>query len=520
MNTFAFAEPEDDVVPSEGVYTTTQTQEDGWNYGVKTYQEGPSAWQNGYNDGYYDRGYNPDPSSIPTVGFDVSDDWRIGYQEGYRSAYQDDYRDGYNQGVRDRGGDDPHPSPDQKPVHFQTGDDNPKALKVEYSSNGDKKKPVDNVVKFTNVDNPVSWNATPDGVILMETVLTGDKYHDEYLYMKNKVPVSSDFVNYGVDGLVNNKYSASYNVIPVGTDQFLFMRYSVGSMARVAGYDYEIPTTTYDGRKVDFNKSGKGKMTGSKKEALNISVALVQYSGDTVTEIPGVTVAKANVDKKNNQNASVAWDITEIKDKNGDYDHSEYPLLSGATLPTFTFTVKAAGDAKSQKKALNDALKDKVYPFAIKQLEISVEPNQSQDKKGNPAVSANDPTTLNPYFTPQFNEDVDRDYAWADDLKISKLSAKGANVTIPVYTYNGKKDGEAEVKIKAKKDFEFSTGTLAGETVLVLELKGTNVVYTNTDKDARLSGYRYAFRQSPTDSKKIRKGIFKNNDDGFVYSVD
>ena len=455
---------------------------------------------------------------MPTQLYFVLD---MGYRLGYSDAYSQDYIKGYEEGSKYKPEPGPEPEPGfNEPVHFQTGSDNPKALKVEFSTNGDKKKPADNVVKFTNVDNPVSWNASADGQALIETVLTGSTANDEYLYMKNKVAVSDNGKAYGVDGLRGRLGTASYNVIPVGTDYFLFMRYGVGNMDRVAGYDYEIPVIDYDGRKVEFNKSGAGKSTGSKKESLNVVAALVQYADGAVTEIPGVTVQKANIDKKNNQNASVACKMVDIKDKDGNFDHSEYPLISGATLPTFTFTVKAAGDAKTQKKALKEALKDKSYPFAIKQRGIVVFPPEYNDPNGNPSISANDPTTLNPYFTPYYKDGVDDDFSWAGSLKVTKLSAKGANVTIPVNTWNGKKEGDAEVKLKAGSDFEFSTGTLAGESVLVLELKGTNVVYTNTDKDDQLFGYRFAFRQSPVDSKKIRYGIYKNTDDGFVFSED
>ena len=86
MNTFAFGEEPaaDGGEPSEEVSIATETQEQGYAYGMEVYNnnENDNAYSSGYNDGV--RGFepNPVPSYIPYVDFEVSDEWMIGYEAG------------------------------------------------------------------------------------------------------------------------------------------------------------------------------------------------------------------------------------------------------------------------------------------------------------------------------------------------------------------------------------------------------------------------------------------------------
>ena len=59
-----------------------------------------------------------------------------------------------------------------------------------------------------------------------------------------------------------------------------------------------IPVIEWDGRRIEYNKSGKHKHTRSKREILDVEASIVTYSNGTVTEVPGVEVGSVKIDKK------------------------------------------------------------------------------------------------------------------------------------------------------------------------------------------------------------------------------
>ncbi|MBO4808883.1 MAG: hypothetical protein J5537_07555, partial [Lachnospiraceae bacterium] len=331
--------------------------------------------------------------------------------------------------------------------------------------------------------------------------------------------------------------SASYNVIPV-EGGYLLMEYylSDGGAARVAGCEGSIPVSVYDGRKIAYNKSGKGKSNKSSKESLRISVALVKYEGGTATKVPGVTVKSAKIDAKAIKNASVSQSQIPVK-VNDVTDHWEYPLLGSATLPTFTFAVKAAGDAKSFNKVLKTALKDKKYPFAIRQIGVTVDLVDGDGNGYNPWAKNGDSLISNGTLSGNFPDEAfyyfygveyESGVAFTNNtnygvLKITKVTAKGGALSMLVDTWNGKKADVAEVTFKAKTDYTFTAGTVGGETVQVLDFpENSNIRYVDTDNTNTLAGngYKYAFRPGVNDKKKVRQGIFKADSNGFVFSED
>ncbi len=434
--------------------------------------------------------------------------------------------------------------------------------KITYS--GDK----NDVAAIENTDNPVSWNSTYDGRCLMESVLTGSYYSDEYLNNSKKIPVSSNDKDDDVPGMIDTK--GIYDVIDLSNGYYVFLRYGeedddeycvMGCVEGQDDYDPEygwfkmIPVFEYDGRVKDFNKSGFGKQTKSRIEALDVKAALVKYENGTVTEIPGVTVGSVKVDKKNAKDASVSGQAIKVEKsvtpkgatQAVKYNPYEYKLLSGKTLPTFTVKLNAKDDAKDQKKAIADATKDRKYTFAIRQrllaayesntagaIENIINSKAAPDTDITTATNAaaNEKTIEEKIGT--VGSDVSRyEKGLGNYLYVSKFNGTKAAITLWVDTYNGRKWGEAPIVLKDGTDYSLSDGTVAGETVKVLEFpEGGNYAYKTMGGNGwddygkyhvnNLSayGFKCAFRQSPTDKKKIRTGVFRADNDGFVYSAD
>ncbi len=512
MNSFAFGEEtkETDVVyDGEAPDITSNT---GSENGIADgYSDG---FDYGWDDGYEGR----TPDDYPHITPAGDDDYMNGYKEGYKEGYNDGYEAGREEAEYE--------------CKYTNPQFDPNTVKVELTPGTGKN--ASSVAKLEHVTDPVSWNSTRDGEALIETVLTGGTSYDQYLYMSKKIGVSFNGYNTnwnsGLQESYNTAYgpSASYNVIPLSDGYYLFMRYYLSEMnaAMVPGYDFPVPFTYFDGRKVDFNKSGLSKTTGSRRESLNIDAALVKYENGTVTEIPGAAVSGVKLDKKNNRNATVLWDSISVNRNNTTV--YERPLVDGATIPTFSFSVKAKGDAKTQGKAIKNALKDKTYPFAIAQICVNTNIYDGDGIRYNPSdTDGNDLVTKTLSGNFQINAFV---YSNADtkegrvftnagpNLKVTKVTEKGASVTLPVDTWNGKTGGTADVKLDAKKDYSFSTGSIGGESVVVLDLPGKNIVYN--ENSGTLDGYKYAFRQSPKNNKLIRQGIYRDNSDGFVFSAD
>ena len=84
---------------------------------------------------------------------------------------------------------------------------------------------------------------------------------------------------------------------------------------------------------------------------------------------------------------------------------------------------------------------------------------------------------------------------------------------------NGK---EYAVKVDAKKDYVLKTdgalGASATPVGYIDEFKN-NYVYSKKVGYYKY-GYKLAFRQSPTNKKLLRSGIYKDGANGFVYSED
>lgn len=158
-----------------------------------------------------------------------------------------------------------------------------------------------------------------------------------------------------------------------------------------------------------------------------------------------------------------------------------------------------------------------------------------------------------------------------DKFKISRFSEKDGKATIKVIGAVGedKKDSpriftdtyEEIATLKPGKDYNFVDGSIAGSKVKVLEfVKNGNYAYKpmdhemvgKTGADGKVTwtlseayygeglggvydgsgrryvplsdlsgfGYKCAFRESPVDSKYVRYGLYKDTDEGFVYSLD
>ncbi len=218
-----------------------------------------------------------------------------------------------------------------------------------------------------------------------------------------------------------------------------------------------------------------------------------------------------------------------------DAEFDEYVKAGNAKdIPTFTIKAKAADAAKSSGKAIKTALKAKKYQFAISQKVMYVgEPGGSSYTTKNGTLSFNDAEGEDKEtfyiggvdkqvldFSDDYDLDWDGDYNDEGTICVSKFNGKKANVTTCGCVTEGKHN---ILKLKAGKDYELKTdGKLGSGTVAYIdEFKG-NFMYSNNSSLSKY-GYKYAFRQSPDEKLKkkyLRGGVFKAEGDGFVHSVD
>lgn len=141
--------------------------------------------------------------------------------------------------------------------------------------------------------------------------------------------------------------------------------------------------------------------------------------------------------------------------------------------------------------------------------------------------------------------DMDVDSFDFDVFTITKFNEKGtADITLNGYTGDAKKGyawgGLKAINGKGKNpDYSLEDGTVANTPVKVLKFTDDgNFVYNGLEKgdtddkgaysetwadtdDLAPLGFKWAFRKSPEEkSKKFRYGVFKDDNFGFVYSVD
>ena len=428
---------------------------------------------------------------------------------------------------------------------------------------------ADGEVTLKHVTNPVSWcnvvekynngkSSETDAVdaedytksivahyeagSLIETILTGGTEKDEYVLNAGKLKVSS---NNGVkDGW------RTYDVKKLDDSHFLFVGYGniddngYGSNQAFASDALSkfTPVFEYDGRKVGYAKNNKYTSAKGVANRLKVDVALVEYKDNTVTKLPGVTVASVKV--KDAKDATVSGQS--IFTKTTDNMKVVYNSISDKQ-PTFTIKAKIDGkqaDAKAQKKAITKLLKsdDCKYSFEISQRVVEIPYYDDEDEqdydddswfKGT-AKSSKGILSANGIGEVEKNNvwlsTPDKDEYNFDGFTISKVvvDKNKANLALNVDTWNGKKSGIASIKLKAGTDYELEAGSLASTAVSVLNFKkGGNFVYNdarNQARDLASAGYKYCFRATPStdkkDKKKFRIGYYKNTNDGFCYSVE
>ncbi len=474
---------------------------------------------------------------------------------------------------------------------------------IDYASNGEKKNEKFDVATIKNTTDPVSWN-NYYAADLIATVLYGSKGDDEWLNNSSKVTVSTNKpgstgeANIHVDNLRNDNDDRIYKVIPVVEgSQYIFVGYGVADWngARfVYGSDYvngqdevidsaygetEVavtPLVEWDGRQIDFNKSGDHKFTTGKKEALDVAVAFVTYNNGEVKEVNGVNAGTVKVDKKAQKAASVAfdtqaasktvkeWTTKDGKEVLGDVTNYILEHKTRGDLPFFTIKPGVKGDAKEYKKAITEKFKDKKFYFGIMQHAVSVtagaagatDPALSDvidaykdlETVSDPNVlSANDIKLAEDAIADAMTDgkytDMDTDKVVLDDFEVTKFTDKGATVTLQGYV--GEKKSYKKENLKAlsgkgkNQDYSLESGSVANTgvsylkfvddgnflyrplTLTITDDKGTTArTYTNNG-DLAPAGFKWAFRKSPVEkSKKFRYGIYKSTNQGFVYSVD
>ena len=397
-----------------------------------------------------------------------------------------------------------------------------------------------------NIGDPLSLNKTPGGRCVIETILSaGEQAKDTYLVNKKDVNVSQNMTGYIYGDPVENfkgDRDTFYDVIKLDTGNYLFVAYGY-DLTWVEGEPDMIPVWEYTGQKYVPYKSGKD--TKSKAEALIVRVAVAKADASSVEKVPGAT-ASAKV-KGNTKDASVSGEFIPVKDTKV-YNGTEYKdaifdeYVKGgapADLPTFTLKVKATGDAKADAKAIKTALKDKTYKFAISQKVIRVGvPSGAR----NAAVVTKNSLSFNDaednFWYGNFNDLDEKElgfYGSYDYYKNQYSEGFGGYGDSGIFLtkYNGKKATLAVKgwdfknkafynKVDAKKDYVLKTdgalGASATPVGYIDEFKN-NFVYSMKEGYYKY-GYKLAFRVSPVDKKLLRGGIYKDGDNGFVYSED
>ena len=513
----------------------------------------------------------------------------------------------------------------------------------------DKKATEPNVATITHTTDPISWNNNY-AQWAIATVLEGNDNRDTYLNHSAPFVVSQDEppeVDHPVGFRSPRGLNFSYRAIPIVKGQsYLFVGYGFGDddtsfALHVAGYDglengemvcgiqqqdmARIPVTEWDGRKIEYNKSGKYKYTRSKREILDVEASIVTYSNGTVKEVPGVEVGNVKIDKKALKTASVALDYSLVENKGifagrkngnevkfeaktrmeyyGDKPNQsncifarEYAAI-GKTMPSFTMSVKLKGDeAKAFKKDVDKILKDKAqtFYFGVQQCCVRLYSSEFYYNRFVSEISSKeDPETGAKTYTIS-SENVEKDIAEAlsnkgyeesidnkeelfagGNFKISRFREKKGKATIEKMGGVGEMEGifrndttEEITTLKPGKDYNLVDGSIAGSKVKVLEfVKNGNYAYKPMDHrmvgkagaDGKVTwtlseayyvygeedewgdeggnyegsereyipvsdlsgfGYKWAFRESPVDSKFVRYGLYKDTDEGFVYSQD
>lgn len=427
----------------------------------------------------------------------------------------------------------------------------------------DKKSKEPNIATITNTTDPVSWNNFYARA-LINIVLNGTNNTDTYLNFSAPYVVSENeaYPTSAHDhpmGYRNDQTYNSYRVTPIENGKsYLFVGYGFKEdepkLLHVAGYDGlenskvdhgiqeqdmpTIPVTEWDGRKIEYNKSGKHKFTRSKKEILDVKASIVTYSNGVVTEVPGVAVGNVRIDKKALKAASVALDYSVVENKGvvaipddtgkyvaktrmeaygnkgagfaNDIYVNEYAAL-GNTMPSFTMSVKLKGaEAKTYKKKVDKLLKDKAQTFFFGVQQCCVEVSSfgiDYLRYFYDNVSfTEDPNTGVKTYTLSFGNiekdiaekklsdeayekngiDCDKTFFGSRKFKISNFREKESKATIEAVGLVGeylKDDTYKELAtLKPGKDYKLVDGRIAGCPVKVLEFtENGNYAYKPMD---------------------------------------
>jgi len=235
-------------------------------------------------------------------------------------------------------------------------------------------------------------------------------------------------------------------------------------------------------------------------------------------------------------------DPTKTKELEG--SRTFYPVLDGSTLATFTINAKVSGKNidKTVKKAIATDLKDRTYTFAVSQRVVEGYADEDNyyifagnDGEGNPLYGASSNNVFN-MAQDLFFDTRDEDEIDFDEFNITKFDQNKGKANIGLYVGVGdtkKGYDDALITLKAGTDYDLADGTVGGEKVKYVEFKG-NYVYEDTRAvdltttygtiNTASLGYKWAFRQTPSDAKKkaktFRYGYYKADNDGFVYNVE
>ncbi len=440
----------------------------------------------------------------------------------------------------------------------------------EYLNNTDKLK--------------VSKNEVPDDSNFPNNVIEGDDYYaDSWIYRSVPVDQSAGvyalvgykfddedaFASYddegdfdGITGYVKGEYEYKGKDVDPFNIGFWFDR---GRISR-------IPVTEWTGRTIGLNKNGNGKYDADKKNIKNIDVeaSLVKFENGTVTELEDLDVKSIKwKDKKALKQASVKLEYANAKVTAKDTKDWEGKDVEGyvkehdviGTLPEFTIKVKAKNkDAKKYKKSFKNTIEKESFKVGILQKGIEVWDVTEDDlietefiangvahghwteatkaEELNKAIKASSNGTDFDKMVKDINEayqsakegksTLKPKAGYVGGLTVTKFDAKKSAKGTIVLRNDIVKDGKvqagktADVTLKKGKDYDFESGTLAGETVYVLDLKGDNYVYANTvpdygEEDLSAFGFKWAFRVDPKDKKSFRYGIFADTNTGFVF---
>ena len=318
-------------------------------------------------------------------------------------------------------------------------------------------------------------------------------------------------------------------------------------------------------------KVGSVKLDRKALKAASVALNYTVVENKGIIAIPNDDewVAKTRMEAYGNLGSNHATDIFV----------NEYAAM-GKKMPSFTLSLKLKGDeAKKFKKDVKKILKDKeqTFFFGVQQRPVNVSSlwnivfpfydciSFTEDPNGVKTYtisSENLEKTLARQLLDEGYEgyiDVEETFFSSATFNISNFKEKEGKATIEVLGFVGEddEDGTRNDKIekiatlKPNKDYRFVDGSLAGSKVKVFELLDdrnyayppmdqemvgkqvgeheykytlspvfyTEDTYLGSRSDLSKLGFKWAFRQSPVNSKKFRYGIYKDSDFGFVYSV-